>query len=720
MEQLFNLIEHTHRSIFLTGKAGTGKTTFLQDFIKRTKKKYVVVAPTGIAAINAGGVTIHSMFGLPLKTHVPTFEDVDPNTAINIQHLLPHFKYRRDKLKLLRSLDILIVDEVSMLRCDVMDMMDLALRAARRTMQKFGGVQLLLIGDLYQLPPVVKEEAENILYRFYKSPFFFDAVALKEMQLLTVELKKVYRQTDNTFLQILNAIRDKDFDAIDFELLNSRYEPEFAPQESYVYLTSHNYMADSINKNNLQKLKGRSYIYKAVIDGDFKPHLYPNDENLELKAGTQVMFIRNDTSEAKRYFNGKLAKVTALSEDIITVLPDGEEKELEIERELWENKTYQLNGQKEIDEQVIGSYEQFPFRLAWAVTIHKSQGLTFDRVIIDAGRSFTSGQVYVALSRCRTLKGIVLKSKITPGIITTDDRIKHFYIETGAGNHIEAIVEDEKYNYAIEKLLRRIDVHWMQKEIEAWDRAVEDSKFLKSDNAKLLASELTAALPELNAVFKKFAAFARNRAGNISSGAEVWLLVEEKSAGAVNYFFDKIKTGYFEPLKALYAETRGKSGLKGYNDVLKSLLEDLEEYLNGLKSASLLEKQLFKSSAQHDKLTIKAEKKLSHLISFELFEAGKTINQIAVERGLSESTVLGHLAKIASAGILDIEKLFPQEMIATFCTLYKKNKDASLSAFRSALPDHFGFDEIRVLMNHFNYLEKKVRSTESVSAKAKR
>lgn len=711
MQQLFNLIEHTHRSIFLTGKAGTGKTTFLGDFIKRTQKKYVVVAPTGIAAINAGGVTIHSMFGLPLKTHIPSFDDVDPNEANNIQHLLPHFKYRREKLKLLRNLDILIVDEVSMLRCDVMDMMDLALRSARRSSQKFGGVQLLLIGDLYQLPPVVKEESERILYKYYASPFFFDAAAIKETNLLTVELKKVYRQTDEKFLQLLNAIRDKDFDAIDFELLNSRYDPSFEPKESYVYLTSHNYMADNINRSSLEKIKEKPVVYKAKIDGDFKPHLYPNEEELVLKIGAQVMFIRNDTSETKRYFNGKLAKVTALKDDSITVLPQDETRELDIERELWEHKKYRLNQQKNVEEDVIGSYGQFPFRLAWAVTIHKSQGLTFDRVIIDAGRSFTAGQVYVALSRCRTLEGIVLKSSITPGIILTDDRIAFFQNETDAGEKIEAILEDEKYNYAVAKLLLRLDVKWLKDEMEAWRDAVAESKFLKSEKATELAEKLIPHSGQLVEVFEKFVVFIRAKTRQAASDAPAWQIVEDKSVGAVHYFFENINTKYFEPLKSMYATTKGKVGLKGYNDVLKTLLEDLEEYLNGLKQVTLLDKPLYVKK-EEDVISMKVEKKPSHLISFEMFEQGRAVVEIANERGVTAGTVLGHLSKMATVLVLDIERLFPKKIIDNFERVYSENSFESVTQWKAALPDELDFNEVRILLDHFNYQKKKKKQGE--------
>lgn len=710
MQHLFNLIEHTHRSIFLTGKAGTGKTTFLGDFIKKTQKKYIVVAPTGIAAINAGGVTIHSMFGLPLKTFIPGFDDVDPNEANNIQHLLPHFKYRKDKLKLLRNLDIIIVDEVSMLRCDVMDMMDLALRTARRTTQKFGGVQLLLIGDLYQLPPVVREDSERMLGQYYPSPFFFDAAAIKETPLLTVELKKVYRQTDALFLQLLNAIRNKNLDEIDFELLHSRYQPDFEPKESWVYLTSHNYMADHINRSNLDKLRGNSIVYQAIISGDFKPHLYPNEEELELKVGTQVMFIRNDTSELKRYYNGKLAKVTSLEEDYVKVLPDGEHEELSIERELWENKKYSIDNEKQIQEDVVGSYEQFPFRLAWAVTIHKSQGLTFDRVIIDAGRSFTAGQVYVALSRCRTLEGIVLKSRITPNIILSDERISSFQTRTDAGDEFEQLLETEKYGYAVDRLLKKLDVHWLKDEVDRWKKAIAESKFLKSEESEKLAEHLEKEAGELTAVYDKFSIFVRTHLDRGSGKAENWEKLEEKSVGAVNFFFSNLQTKFFNPIKESYLITKGLKGLKAYNDIVKSLLEEIETYLNNLKSASLLEKNLY-TKIENDTISLKVEKKPSHLTSYEMFEEGLSVAEIAKSRQMTPGTILSHLAKMAAVGVLDLSKLFDPKKIETFKSVYTAQKLDSLGGWKAALPDDFDFNEIRVLLNHFNYWRNKGRNT---------
>ena len=352
--QLFDLVENTSRNIFLTGKAGTGKTTFLNNFVKKTRKKHIVVAPTGIAAINAGGVTIHSMFGFPLRTFIPTLERINENLAMNIPDLMQHFKYRKDKLKLLREVEVIIVDEVSMLRADVLDMMDFSLRHIRRNQEKFGGVQMLFIGDLYQLPPVVRDENEYIMKQFYASPFFFDAFVLKNTNLLTVELTEVFRQKDEDFLEILNEIRDGNLSREHYEKLHERYIPEFEPkEEAYVYLTSHNRIADDINTKKLNELGGKTYQFKAKIVGDFKESQFPNEEVLELKVGAQVMFIRNDATQEKKYFNGKLAELVDLSADEIWVRIDGDDEDYKLKKENWEQKKYSLDAEKNIEEEVL-------------------------------------------------------------------------------------------------------------------------------------------------------------------------------------------------------------------------------------------------------------------------------------------------------------------------------------------------------------------------------
>lgn len=701
-ESLFNLAEHTNRSIFLTGKAGTGKTTFLNDFVSKTRKKHIVVAPTGIAAINAGGVTIHSMFGLPLRTFLPTTERVDSNVANNIADLMHHFKYRKDKLKLLREIEIIIIDEVSMLRADVLDMMDFSLRHVRRNQQKFGGVQMLFIGDLYQLPPVVRDE--YVLKQYYNSPFFFDSYAVKELPLITLELTTVYRQKDEKFLEILNEIRDGEIGDIDFDTLNERYIPDFEPtDEPYVYLTSHNRMADEINQKKLAELPGKPKFYNAEIIGNFNENQYPNDESLELKTGAQIMFIRNDASGERRYFNGKLAEVVDVDDKEVSVIIDGEDEIYKLKKETWEQKKYSLGEDKSIQEEVLGSFKQYPIRLAWAVTIHKSQGLTFDRLIIDAGKSFASGQVYVALSRCRTLEGIVLKSKITPEVIFSDRRVAKFQDETHANNRIEEILNTEKYDYSIKKIINRLDCKWILPSLEMWHNSAKHSKVLDKDKIKFLYQSIRPETEKFAAVFEKFDKIIQQKTHKFISGNEEWNEIETKAKGAVNFFFSTVNAKIFSPLKDFYAESKGVKGLKQYNEDFRVFLDDLEDYLNDLKDVHLLETKLF--NPENDvKVTTKIAKIPSHILTFQLFEEGKTIPEIARDRGLVTETVFGHLAKFAEQGLLDLTRVFDKEKIKTFEKEFKKNSShETLTDWKKTLPNDFEFNEIRLLLNHFNH-----------------
>ncbi|HCA07916.1 helix-turn-helix domain-containing protein [Chryseobacterium sp.] len=701
----FDLIEHTNRSVFLTGKAGTGKTTFLNDFVKKTRKKYIVVAPTGIAAINAGGVTIHSMFGLPLRTFLPTTDRIDGSLANNIADLMPHFKYRKDKLKLLREVEVLIIDEVSMLRADVLDMMDFSLRFIRRNNQRFGGVQMLFIGDLYQLPPVVRDE--HILKICYQSPFFFDSHAVKDIPLLTIELTKVYRQSDEKFLDILNAIRDGDVANINFDVLNERYDPDFkAGTDSYVYLCSHNKMADEINQQKLEEIDLTVKTYEAKLFGDFKENQFPNEQFLELKVGAQVMFIRNDISGEKKYFNGKLGEIMSLDDNEIKVVLDGSEREIVVKREVWEQKKYFLDTEKNIKEEVLGSFEQFPIKLAWAVTIHKSQGLTFDNVIIDAGKSFTAGQVYVALSRCRTLEGIVLKSKITPEVIFKDNRILQFQGNTFANDNVEAILNREKYDYSIKKVLRTVNCLWFLNEVEEWNKLSITTKSIDHVKTNQLYLQLKHEIVNLGKIFEKLERVISQKVNNFIENKEEWSEIEGKTKGAVNFFFTEIRDKVFNPLKEFYAEIKGTKGLKQYNEEFRDWLEDTEEYLNSLKEVHLLETKLL--DEKNDKeINLKIAKVPSQVLTFQLFEQGKTIGEIAMERGLVKETVIGHLAKFAEQGLLDISRVITSDKIKAFENEFYKNPHETLTEWKNALPNDFEFNEIRILINHYTFKKEK-------------
>jgi len=412
----YRFVTETSENIFLTGKAGTGKTTFLKYLKENATKNIVVAAPTGVAAINAGGVTLHSLFQLPFHPFLPTRN--------HKEELLGKVRFNKQRQQLLRKMELLVIDEISMVRCDVMDAIDTILKSIRRNYDTpFGGVQLLCIGDLHQLPPVAQNQEWSILQEYYSSPFFFDSVAIKEQMPLLIELNKIYRQKEDSFVRLLNKVRNNQMDADDFEDLHMRYDPLFSPLpgEKYITLTSHNKQAAEINQRKIENLFTNAFSFKAEIEEDFPEHLFPAEAELLLKEGAQVMFLKNDII-AKRYFNGKVGVIKLLEHNKIIVDCDG--VEIEVVKETWENTRYTLNrNDGKLEQETLGTFTQYPLRLAWAITIHKSQGLTFEKVMIDDGASFSSGQVYVALSRCTSLEGIVLLSKLSSTTLFSNDHV---------------------------------------------------------------------------------------------------------------------------------------------------------------------------------------------------------------------------------------------------------------------------------------------------------
>lgn len=413
----WDFVEHTGTSIFLTGKAGTGKTTFLKTVKEHSSKRMIVVAPTGVAAINAGGVTMHSFFQLPFTPYVP---------GITIRD---RFDFGKSKRRIIASLDMVVIDEISMVRADLLDAVDSVLRRFRDPTRPFGGVQLLMIGDLQQLTPVVRAQDEQVLSRYYDTPYFFGSKALQQIDYVTIQLTHVYRQQDEDFISILNHVRDGKPTADDLNRLNARCNPAFMPKpdDGYIRLTTHNRMADSYNETELHKLPGRRYSFKAKVEGDFPESSYPAEDTLQLKNGAQVMFIKNDASGKHQYYNGRIGHVVAIDEKAIQVKCQGDSEPIKVEPDVWENTKYEINPtSKTIEPHVEGTFKQYPLRLAWAITIHKSQGLTFEHAIIDAGFSFASGQVYVALSRCKSLEGLVLTSRIGTSSIINDQRVADY------------------------------------------------------------------------------------------------------------------------------------------------------------------------------------------------------------------------------------------------------------------------------------------------------
>ncbi len=455
------LVNYTDKHVFLTGKAGTGKTTFLKFIKQTTHKNTAIVAPTGVAAINAGGTTLHSFLQLPFGAFIPeghrTFTNETREEIHDRQSLVRRLRFSATRRKVIEALELLIIDEISMVRADLLDMVDTVLRFVRRKPQlPFGGVQVLYIGDMFQLPPVVKEEDRDLIEKYYKSPFFFDARVIQQAPPQYVELTHVYRQSDEDFIQVLNEVRNNQLTPRGLEKLAGRYIPGFNPpaDENYITLATHNYMADQINQAELNALPGRMFMYEASIKDDFPETSFPVDKTLKLKQGAQVMFVKNDTENPKRFFNGKIGIVTLLDNDKIEVTCKGDHEPIRVPLEEWKNIRYSYESStRTVKEEELGSFSQYPLRLAWAITIHKSQGLTFEKAIIDAGKAFEAGQVYVALSRCTNLEGLVLRSPISSGLVMTNERIAMFGRKERSFADLEQRTAESKRIYLQRKLL---------------------------------------------------------------------------------------------------------------------------------------------------------------------------------------------------------------------------------------------------------------------------
>ena len=440
LELAFDYVRNTHKNIFLTGKAGTGKTTFLHQIKQESPKRMVVVAPTGVAAINAGGMTIHSFFQLPFGPFLPG----------NAQEAARQRRFSGEKIRLLQSLDLLVIDEISMVRADVLDGIDDVLRRYKDRYKPFGGVQLLMIGDLHQLPPVVKDEEWQLLRDHYQTAYFFHSHALRHTEPIAIELKHIYRQSDATFIDLLNKVRDNQIDEAVLTALNSRYIANFQPKPEapYITLTAHNASAQEINSEKLTIITQPLQTFQAVIQGDFPAFAFPADKVFQCKKDAQVMFVKNDMAREKRYYNGKIGKITGFREGVIYVRCPGDDEDIEVLPAEWNNVKYSLQEQtKEVGEEILGTFTQYPLKLAWAITIHKSQGLTFERAIIDAQAAFAHGQVYVALSRCKSFEGIVLRSKLAYSSVRTDQVVRNYTDEADKNAPDEAHLVRSKADY---------------------------------------------------------------------------------------------------------------------------------------------------------------------------------------------------------------------------------------------------------------------------------
>lgn len=515
-------VQETGASVFLTGKAGTGKTTFLKTVVADCMKRCAIVAPTGVAAINAGGVTIHSFFQLPLCPYLPDVKE------LITEYQMPEKSntLRKERIKILRTLDLLIIDEISMVRADILDAIDMVLRRYRRNDRPFGGVQLLMIGDVQQLPPVVKDAERKYFDQVYPSPFFFNSKALQRLPFLTIELEKIHRQSDAEFMAILNSVRTGNPGKNVLARLNSRLDPSFDPpkDENWIRLTTHNSQADAVNAAKMSELPGKESVYDAAIDGNFPESAYPADTELHLKVGSQVMFIRNDASGEARYYNGKIGTVTSLVPQVIVTDEDG--NAIEVERVEWQNVKYELDAEtKEIVGNCDGVFSQYPLRLAWAITIHKSQGLTFDRVVIDAGSAFSFGQVYVALSRCRSLEGIVLSTPITPRCTFANEEVNSFENSYTSFDSAESSLGLFQQDYYVKTLCEAFDLHELRFLYNRLNRVYQvdlSNKYREEARAfKCIAEAPSAEVDEaMSAVRKLFDGQARKKKTDESSALE--------------------------------------------------------------------------------------------------------------------------------------------------------------------------------------------------------
>lgn len=723
LRQAWEFVEHTGMSIFLTGKAGTGKTTFLKTLKSHSHKRMVVVAPTGVAAINAGGVTIHSFFQLPLSPYVPNAK------------MEQRFAYSKEKRKIMRTIDMLVIDEISMVRSDVLDAVDNVMRRFREHDKPFGGVQLVMIGDLHQLTPVVRDEEEKILSEYYSTTYFFGSKALQSIDYVTIELHHVYRQQDESFLKILNDIRDGHPTADDLKTLNSRYNPSFRPNanDDYIRLTTHNSKADDYNNYELLALKTPSYTFEAEIEKEFPPSDYPTDMRLTLKTGAQVMFLKNDPKG--RYYNGRIGHVTYVDERQILVLCPGDEKAIEVEKEVWENTKYKLNDStNQIESEVVGTFTQYPLRLAWAITIHKSQGLTFDHAIIDAQLSFASGQVYVALSRCKTLEGMVLASPIEPSAIINDSRVSDYVANQGAAAKA-----------SIERLPKLKEAYYKQLLVELFnfkpilvaesslDRVMQEFFYSKS----ALAALHHTALGDLRTKVIPTAKTWTNKIENLTDEqAHSTDFLERVKRGAA-YFAGQL-TDIFDDLikRTGLLQTNNKMIKRrldhAYTDMhdiwlgKRYLLTDIAEngytpqsYLkfkqeavlnamdeNGGKAARTSTKS--KTSSHQSKSdgipgNVKEEKKPkidTRKATFDLYKQGKTIKEIAEERNLKADTIFGHLAFYALRGDIPIDTILPIQHREKIERIIKNvGIESGMKPIKNLCPPEVTYAEIRLTMN---------------------
>ena len=656
-ELAYHYVQHTNRCIFLTGKAGTGKTTFLRRLKEECPKQMAVVAPTGVAAINAEGVTIHSLFQLPPQLFLPTDEAR--------RQLFAEMQMRANKQRVLRNLELLVIDEISMVRADLLDAIDAVLRHFKhRPAIPFGGVQLLVIGDLFQLSPVVREEEWRLLQSFYDGPYFFQARVFRELKTVYIEFEHVYRQTHLEFLSILNEVRNNTLTPDSLRVLNSRYIPDFK-SDTHITLSTHNSKVDAINQREMDALKGKEYTYKATVTDTFPESMYPIDEQLTLKVGARVMFIKNDSSTEKLYYNGKLGIVTSLSKQAINVLCD-DGTQVSVHNEVWENIRYNADsGSDQVQTEIIGTFTHYPLRLAWAITIHKAQGLTFDQLVIDAEDAFAAGQVYVALSRCRTLEGLTLLTPIPTRALTNAREVLLFTDNQDSLQTIEQNLQPAQKEYLTTLLCALFDFREHTEQLYALQRMANNMTSLQIPPNEYI-SDLISPLLNLHGVGERFQQQIRQLMYRDQLG-----LLQERLLAASQYYAPKI----YELLKAM-SDCPLRSNNQSDSAQLKQSILDIyaalsrKAYLQAQMAQSATVEAYFEARKTYKykepSLTIYTTQRKSRVSSttfqtMTLLRQGYCIKDIAKQRKMTQKTVIRHLKILLDDGVLSLHDFHPAD-----------------------------------------------------------
>ena len=742
-EYTLKFINQTHRSVFLTGKAGTGKTTLLREIIQTTHKNTVVVAPTGIAALNAGGVTIHSMFQLPFGGFIP--DNSAPHFSESVKFetkstLVRHFRMSGLKKSVIRNMELLIIDEVSMLRADLLDAIDFMMQSVRKKKMSFGGVQVLFIGDLLQLPPVIRDEEWSTLKKYYNGKFFFHSHVVQQNQPLYIELSKIFRQTDDVFISILNNLRNNQISQDDIKNLNEYVQPNFdlKANKGYITLTTHNAKADTMNAQALQDLEGKLETFKPDIVDDFPEKIYPIEQNLQLKVGAQIMFVKNDLSLEKRYFNGKMGFIKSLSKDEILVHFPDENLTIEVEKFEWQNIRYKVNEMtKEIDEEVLGTFVHYPIKLAWAITVHKSQGLTFDKAALDVSQVFLPGQAYVALSRLRSLKGLILLSPLRMNGISNDQDVMDYSLNKATEEALAVSLQQETKNFIRNYLKATFDwtdlaqewrnhqfsyneksevseksKHsiWAKKQSESISELLEPSRKFLSQLDKLFASEsfdINHISDRIHAAFNYFFIPMDNAVYDI-----LWKLEEVKRVKKSKAYFEELLVLEELQIKAVLQLMKAKllvnTVVSGATISKENLIsEEIKSYrINKINEIQVKFKALnitlveddFDADRYASKKTSKTKepKKSTVQETFELWQQKNSIKEIAAIRKLTPQTIYGHFAKLIESEQVQLSAILPEDKIDALSKVFKGFKGESLAELMEKYGDKFTWNEMRM------------------------